>query len=102
LTIINKFSQTNNIILATNSHRLKAELLLNYYNLFSLFDKKYYQENYANQNSKYQYIINDLNINLNEMIIFEDNHNEICKAIDLGIPSENIINPIIKGEKSYE
>lgn len=100
--IVDKFSKTNSIILATNSHKLKAELLLNHHNLFELFSKKYYKENYVNQDNKYQYIINDLNINLNDIIIFEDNHNEICKAIDLGIPSENIINPSMKGEKSYE
>jgi len=100
--IINKFSKINNIILATNSHKIKANLLLNHYNLFNLFDKKYYKEDYTNQDNKYQYIIDNLNIKLNDIIIFEDNHNEVCKAIDLGIPSENIINPIIKGEKSYE
>jgi len=102
LEILNKFSKINNMILATNSHKTKADLLLNYYGLFNIFDKKYYKESYINQDNKYQYIIDDLNINLNDIIIFEDNHNEICKAIDLGIPSENIINPIIKGEKSYE
>jgi len=94
--ILDKFSKTNKIILATNSHKIKANLLLNYYNLFNLFDKKYYKESYMNQDNKYQYIINDLNINLNDIIIFEDNYNEICKALDLGISSENIIDPIKK------
>ena len=96
---MNKFFKTNKIILATNSHKMKADLLLNHYDLFNLFDKKYYKEDYANKDNKYQHIINDLNINSNDIIIFEDNHNEICKAIDLGIQSENIINPSIKGEK---
>jgi len=100
--IIDKFSKTNKIILATSSHKIKADLLLNRYDLFNLFDKRYYKESYINQNNKYQYITNDLNINLNDIIIFEDNYNEICKAISLGIPSENIINPNIKGEKNYE
>jgi len=101
LEIINKFSKTNQIILATNSHTIKADLLLNYYDLFNLFNKKYYKESYAGEDNKYQYIINDLNIKSNDIIIFEDNHNEICKASNLGIPSENIINPNIK-EKIYE
>jgi len=102
LEIINRFSKTNKIILATNSHKIKADLLLNYYNIFNLFDKKYYKESYVNQDNKYQYIINNLNIKLNDMIIFEDNNNEIYKAIELGVPIENIINPSIKGEKCYE
>lgn len=100
--IMDKFSKTNKIILATSSHKIKADLLLNHYNLFNLFDKKYYKESYVNQDNKYQYITNDLNINFNDIIIFEDNYNETCKALDLGILSENIINPITKREKSYE
>jgi len=96
--ILNKFSKTNKIILATNSHKIKANLLLNHYNIFDLFDKKYYKEDHAKTDNKYQYIINDLSMNLNNIIIFEDNSNEICKAIDLGIPSKNIINLNIKGE----
>ena len=50
-----------------------------------------------NQDNKYQYIIKDLNINLNDIIIFEDNPNEINKAINLGISSENIFYPNTKG-----
>jgi len=103
LEIIKQFSQTNKIILATNSHAIKANLLLKYYNLFNIFDKKYYQESYLkSKDNKYQYILNDLNVTPSNVIIFEDNHNEIDKAINLGIPSENIINPIIKGDKNYE
>ncbi len=92
LDIIKKFSKTNKIILATNSHKIRADLLLKYYNLFNIFDKKYYRENYKNNSNKYQYILNNLNINLNNIIIFENNYNEISKAIDLGILSEKFIN----------
>ena len=102
LKLINKFSKTHKIILATNSHKIKADLLLNYYDLFNLFDKKYYKESYINGDNKYQYIIDNLNIKSNDIIIFEDNHNEIYEANSLGILSKNIINPSVKGEKSYE
>jgi beta-phosphoglucomutase-like phosphatase (HAD superfamily) len=98
LELINKFSKTNKIILATNSHKMKANLLLNHYDIFDLFNKKYYKEDYAKADSKYQYIINDLSVNLNDIIIFEDNCNEIYKAINLGILPENIINPNTKGK----
>ncbi len=78
LNIIKKFFKTNKIILATNSHKIRADLLLKHYNLFNIFDKKYYEEDYVNNSSKYQYILNNLNINLNNIIVFEDKYNEIC------------------------
>ena len=97
LEIINKFSETNQIILATNSHKIKADLLLKHYDLFNLFHKKYYKENYLNKDNKYQYIIDNLKIDPNDIIIFEDNNTEKNKAINLGISSKNIINPNIEG-----
>ena len=93
LEIIKQFTKTNKIILATNSHKLKASLLLNYYNLADFFEKKYYKEDYTNKDNKYKYILNHLNISLNNVIIFEDDQDEIGKAIKLSIPSERIINP---------
>ena len=97
LEIINKFSETNKIILATNSHKIKADLLLKHYDLYNLFHKKYYKKNYLNKDNKYKYIINNLKINSNNIIIFEDNYTERNKAIDLGVSSKNIINPNIRG-----
>ena len=38
LKIINDFSRTNRIILATNSHKERANLILKYYNLTDAFD----------------------------------------------------------------
>ncbi len=102
LDIIKKFSKTNKIILATNSHKIKAEALLRHYTLSSIFDKKYYKESYTHlKGNKYQYVLKDLNIKPNNVILFEDNQDEIKKAIILNIPSENIIN-LPKGEKNYE
>ena len=96
--IINNFYTINQVILATNSHKIKADSLLKYYNLFNIFDKKYYKESYIeSKDNKYQYILNDLNIAPSNAIIFEDDHNEIYKAISLGILSTNIINPNTKG-----
>jgi len=93
LEIIKKFSKTNKIILATNSHKLRANSLLNYHNIFNLFDKKFFKEDYIDKDNKYLYIVKDLDINLNDILIFEDNNKEIYKAINLGISSKNIFNP---------
>ncbi len=96
------FSQTNQIILATNSHMIKANLLLEYYGLFDLFDKRYYKENYSHiKNNKYKFILNDLNAAPNNIVIFEDDDYEIEKAKLLKISSDNIIYPTTKGEKFY-
>lgn len=101
LEIIKKISKTNKIILATNGHKIKANLLLKHYGLFDLFDKKYYKENYTHsENNKYKYILDDLNATPNSVVIFEDNQYEIKKAILLNVPSKNIIN-LKKGENDY-
>lgn len=100
--IMKFFSRTNQIILATNSHKVKANLLLRHYDLFNLFDKRYYREDYTYiKNNKYKYIINNLNVAPHNVVIFEDDNYEIEKAILLKIPSNNIMYPTTKGEKNY-
>ena len=101
--IIKKLSKFNTIVLATNSHKIKANLILEYYHLFNIFDKKYYNENYIYlENNKYKYILNNLNMQPSNIIVFEDSLEEIKKATALLIPYKNIINTNICGEKSYE
>jgi len=95
------FSKTNQVILATNSHKIKANLLLDHYGLFNLFDKKYYKEDYTSIKNKYKFILNDLNLAPYNIVIFEDDDFEIEKAKLLKIPSDNIIYPTTKGEKIY-
>jgi len=93
INYIKQISKNNNIILATNSHRKKADLLLKHYNIFNLFDMRYYKESYIyHENNKYAYIFNDIKVDVNKILIFEDNINEIEKAIKLHVSPNHIIN----------
>ncbi|WP_188110028.1 HAD hydrolase-like protein [Sulfurimonas hydrogeniphila] len=101
--VIKQFAKTNKIILATNSHKRKANLLLKHHSLSDIFYEKYYKENYTSvENNKYKYILDDLNAQPNDVVVFEDTKDEITKAMLLNIPSTNIINFKTKGERSYE
>lgn len=93
IEILNKYSKTHQIILATNSHKQKANLLLKYHNLSAIFKHEFYKEDYNNQEiSKYKYAIDYLKINPNLVIIFENDQSEIKQALLAGIPAKNIIN----------
>jgi len=102
LKIIKKFSQTNKIILVTNSSRKRAISILNYHNLNDLFNYKFFREDYKNNKiSKFKYVLDFLKINPTKVIIFENEEIEIKKAIYLKIPSKNIID-LTKGKINYE
>lgn len=93
LEIINKYSKTHQIILATNSHKQKANLLLEYHNLSTIFKHKFYKEDYNNQEiSKFKYAMDYLKISPNLAVIFENDKLEIKQAQLAGIPAKNIVN----------
>lgn len=92
LKIIVKFSQTNKIVLATNSRKYRANMIFKYHNLINFFDYTFYKEDYKNQeNNKFKHILNYLNIDPNLAIVFENDSNEIKKAIFSGVPNKNIV-----------
>ncbi|AHJ13270.1 HAD hydrolase-like protein [Sulfurospirillum multivorans] len=93
LEIINKYSKTHQIILATNSHKQKANLLLEYHNLSTIFKHKFFKEDYNNQEiSKFKYAMDYLKISPNLAVIFENDKLEIEQAQLAGIPAKNIVN----------
>ena len=95
LKIIDKFSKTNKIILATNSHKDRANMVLRYHGLTNSFDNIFYKEDYKNQRNKFEHVFSCLNIyDPSLALIFEDDVNEISKAKLLGIPDENIVSHI--------
>ena len=97
LNILTKFKKRNLIIiLATNSSKIRADLLLEYYNLKSFFDYIFYKENYLN-NNKFEFICNYLNLKKDKIIVFENEIQEIEKAISIGIDKNNVFN-LQKGE----
>lgn len=100
LEIIKKYFQTHRMILATNSHELRANLVLDYHGLLTMFEYKFYKENYKNKKiSKYSYVLKSLNLRPKEVIIFENDELEKSKAIILGIPINNIIDLSTKNIK---
>ncbi len=98
LKILNKFSKTNNIILATNSHKERANLVLKYHHLDDIFDYKFYKNDYNEENNKFKYILDYLKIDPNLTIVFENENSEINQAKLVGIPEKNIINLYSEGE----
>lgn len=90
LKMIIEFSQKNKIILATNSHKDRANMVLEYHKLKNLFDYKFYKEDYKN-NNKFLHSLDNLNIEPKLAMVFENDDNEIKKAILCGIPDKNII-----------
>ena len=92
LKIIEKFSQTNKIVLATNSHKDRANMILIYHSVIKFFDYTFYKEDYKSQESnKFEHVLNYLNIDPNLAIVFENDSNEIKKAISSGILDKNIV-----------
>lgn len=98
LKIVNNFSKTNKIILATNSHKERANLVLKYHHLDDTFDYKFYKDDYNEENNKFKYILDYLKIDPNLTIVFENENLEIKQAILAGIPEKNIINLFSEGE----
>ena len=77
------------IVLLTNARRNRAEMVLRYYHVLTLFDKRHYKEDYSG-NSKFEYLIKTYNDNPNKIILFENESNMIQDAIRNGIPKKNI------------
>ena len=88
--IIHKYAQTHRLILATNSHKHKAELILDYHELSTTFDHKFYKEDYGNTINKYDHVLKMLNIRPEDVFIFEDDKEEIKQAKLAGVSKTNI------------
>ncbi|TXH70786.1 MAG: hypothetical protein E6Q83_04510 [Thiothrix sp.] len=97
LNIKIKFSQKNKTALATNSHKDRANLVLDYYKIKKFFNYRFYKDDYTNTN-KFLHVINNLSLDPNLAIVFENDNNEIKKAILSGIPDKNIIKIQNQGE----
>ena len=87
--MLDKYSDKQ-IILVTNSHQERADLLLSYFNLIDKFSQKYYRENIISDN-KFQHALSTLRIDASSVFVFENDKSEIDAAIMAGIPSENIL-----------
>lgn len=89
ISVIQKHTNTNKIILATNSRKNRAEMVLQYHRLENIFDYMFFKEDY-NQKNKFLHILNYFGASANSMLVFENDNDEIRKAIESGIPDKNI------------
>ncbi|MBR5984180.1 MAG: HAD hydrolase-like protein [Bacteroidales bacterium] len=79
----------NETILLTESHKLRAKQVCEHYSLAQFFNKQYYKENFGTSD-KYQYLKTQ-NIPFSSIVLFENEENEIQKAIQNGICEYQII-----------
>ena len=75
------------IILNTNASKERGYKLLKYHNLLNLFHKILYNK----QDNKYKNLLNLFHLRPKEILVFEDEQKEITKALQVGIPIDNII-----------
>lgn len=90
IDIIEK-SKNKKIILATNSRRSRADMLLDYHGLAGKFLKKFYMDA-NNSRGKYTRIMPEIQKEGESIVVFENDAEEIDLAITYGIKLEEIIN----------
>lgn len=86
-----KKSNGKEIILATNSRKSRAEMLLAHHGISKMFTRKFFKED-LNTRNKYQKIFSKISIDNIPIVIFEDDPLDISQAIAAGINSEFVIN----------
>lgn len=90
VNIIERFINTNKIILATSGRKNRAVMVLQHHGLTNIFDYMFFKEDY-NQKSKFLHVINYFGVSSNLIFVFENDNDEIRKAIVSGVPSRNIV-----------
>lgn len=91
LADIIKHLKSKEIILATNSHRSRAEMLLQHHGLSDKFSRKIFR-NTEDPRDKYMRLIPELLKEEKSILLFENDTKDIESAIACGIESDRIIN----------
>lgn len=84
----------NKIILVTNGNKKRVENTLKYHNIHTLFHEQFYIKPSNQSFSKYFEVFNQLNennIKMEEIFIFENSELEILKALNCGFKMDNIL-----------
>ena len=76
----------NTKILVSHSNPIRAEMLLDYHQLNHLFSHKIFCKN----QNKYELAIGKLGLNLNQVLIFDNEPEQLINAKKLGILPENL------------
>lgn len=87
LRFLQKSTLTHPIYLVTSSEEKRAKETLYFHHLYPLFTHVFYCKTIKN---KYLYATQKLRVNPQNILIFEDDINEIDKAISVNIPKNNI------------
>lgn len=92
--ILIKFKETNITVLVTNCREERAITTLNQHGLINMFTHKFYRKIIDKDQhvNKFQNALNSLNLNPENVVVFENETFEIEEAIKAGI---KIINPKI-------
>lgn len=100
LDMINNL-KNQRLILVTNGEKDRVELTLNYHNLQKYFNEKYYIDKRNKYTNKYVNALNyiyvqDISIDINNIVIFENDNLEILQAIVNGFNPHKIFTIPIK------
>ena len=83
-------SQGKEIVLATNSRRYRAELLLNHHGLIGKFSRKIFRDD-EDQRDKYARLMSEIPKERTPILVFENDGDSIELAIACGIGIDQII-----------
>ncbi len=89
---LKRFSESNKVVLATNSHKVRADMVLKHHDLKSIFDHFFYKEDYKDDDNKFIHVLNSLNVDPDMAIVFENDSSEIERARIAGIKDGNLVN----------
>ena len=98
LVDIIKHSKCREIVLATNSHKFRADMLLHYYSLTDKFTRKIYRST-EDPRDKYIRLMSGLLKDKKSIVVFENDENAIKSAIACGIEFDRIINVCRRGDE---
>lgn len=90
VNILERFADTNKIILVSNCSKERGLETLKYHELDTYFHKMFFAEDKTLSENKYENAIQLLGISPHEIIAFEDDKNQIQDAKEVGIKDINV------------
>lgn len=91
--VLNKYHSTHSTILITKSRKQRALATLKYHNLQSKFDHTLFAKDFILESGKckVKIAVESLNLDIDNILVFENDPQEFKDAIEQGIPTNNII-----------
>jgi len=93
--ILQQYAHKYRTILATKADRRRAEETLSYHNLSECFTDAFYKDDFQSTTNKYQHIIETLDLDPTNIVVFENEDIEIQNAIKASICEAGIV-PLLK------